>query len=60
MMVRMEHLRRLKFCSRGAREFCQQHGLDWSRLVREGLPVEEVAATGDAMALMLVEVAREQ
>jgi hypothetical protein len=57
-LVKLEHLRALKFCSRGSRAFCERHGLDWARLVREGLPVEQVMATGDAMAQMAAERAR--
>lgn len=58
LMVRMEHVRAAMQCSRGARRFFLRHGLDWSRFLREGLPVETIEATGDAMALKVREVAR--
>ena len=45
-------------CSRGARAFFQRHGLDWEKFRHEGLPAEVIEATGDAMALQVVEVAR--
>lgn len=58
MNIRMEHIRKAKMCSRGARDFFRRHDLDWSRFLAEGLPAEVFEATGDAMALRLVEVAR--
>lgn len=60
VIVRMHHVRAAKMCSRGARAFFERHGLDWARFLHEGLPVEEIAATNDAMALRVCEVARGQ
>lgn len=60
VIVRMEHIRRARMCSRGSRAFFERHGLDWQRFLREGIPASELAATGDAMALQVVEVARGQ
>lgn len=56
--VTMEHVRAARMCSRGARAFFERHGLDWQRFLAEGLPAEQIEATGDAMALKVVEVAR--
>lgn len=53
----MQHVRQARMCSRGARQFFERHGLDWSRFLREGIDAEAVRATGDAMALKVVEVA---
>lgn len=58
--VRMEHIRQARLCSRGARAFFERHGLDWRQFLREGIPASELAATGDALALRAVEVARGQ
>lgn len=58
ILVRMEHVRAAKMCSRGARAFFDRHGLDWNAFIREGIPVEQIEATGDAMALQVAEVAR--
>lgn len=58
IMVRMEHVRQARMCSHGAREFFKRHGLDWAAFLREGLPVEVIEATGDAMALQVAEAAR--
>lgn len=58
VIVRMEHVRAARMCSRGARAFFVRHNLDWQTFIKEGLPAEVIAATGDAMALQVVEVAR--
>lgn len=34
--------------------------MDWSKFLKEGLPESEFERTGDAMALQVVEVARER
>lgn len=58
VLVKMEHVREAKMCSRGARAFFERHGLDWNTFLSEGLPAEVIEATGDAMAQQVVEVAR--
>lgn len=56
--VTMRHIRKAKMCSRGTRVFFQRHGLDYTDFLRNGIDAEKLAATGDAMALKVVEVAR--
>lgn len=47
------------WCHKGARAFCRRHGLDWLRIVRDGgISAQELAATGDALALALIAHAR--
>lgn len=58
VLVKMEHIRAARMCSRGARTFFERHGLDWQKFLKDGLPAEALEATGDAMALQVVEVAR--
>lgn len=49
------------FCHRGARALCEHYGLDWAAIVRAGgIPARDLVATGDAMALALVEHARKE
>lgn len=55
--VRIQHARALGFCAAGCRRFFARHGLDWARFVRDGLPAEDLRATGDALASRLVEKA---
>lgn len=48
----------LNYCNPTSRVFFARHGLDWRRFVLEGLPAEDIEATGDAMAIALAAVAR--
>ena len=58
MIIRMRDIRAAKMCSRGARAWFVRHGLDWSEFITNGIDAELVLATGDAMAIRVVEVAR--
>lgn len=58
LLVNMRHVRQTKMCSRGARAFFERHNLDWQKFLEEGLPVEQIEATGDAMALEVAKVAK--
>ncbi|USL90025.1 hypothetical protein [Vibrio phage vB_VpaS_CHI] len=57
MVITIEHIRNVHFCSKGARYFCERHGLDWNEFIKNGLPEEVVLATGDHMAIEVVEAA---
>lgn len=49
------------FCHRGARDLCRRYDLDWDAIVRAGgIQASVLIATGDAMALHLVEHARQE
>lgn len=54
----MADVRAARMCSRGVRAFFDRHGLNWEQFLSEGIPVEQVEATGDFMALQVAEVAR--
>lgn len=66
MFVTLDHLHsvpgwgsRPGYCHRGARALCERYGLDWSAIVQAGgVDAEVLTATGDALALQLVEHAR--
>lgn len=58
MIITMRDVRAAKMCSRGARRFAIRHNLDWAAFVKNGIDASQLEATGDAMALRLVEVAR--
>lgn len=58
LIVVQRDMRALKYCSRGVREFFRLHNLDYSKFLQEGIPAEELLATGDSMAEAVVEVAR--
>lgn len=52
--------RHMRYCNSGARKFFHRHGLDWSDFIRHGVPAEKLTATGDSMALRLVEKVRQE
>lgn len=54
----MKHVRAVKICSSGARDFWKRHNLDWSDFLSNGISSDKLEATGDAQAFMVVEVAR--
>lgn len=58
LIVTMRDVRAAHGCRRGAQAFCERHGIDWMAFLRDGVDASVLIATGDAMALNLVEVAR--
>lgn len=58
VIVTMRHIRECKMCSSGTRTFFARHDMDWNKFLEEGLPEEDFIATGDAMAMQVVEAAR--
>lgn len=47
-----------RYCANGARRWFARMGLDWATFVRDGIEASALEATGDAMALKLVEYVR--
>lgn len=48
------------FCHRGARALCARYNIDWQTVVSEGgVSSSTLLATGDALAIRLVEHARQ-
>lgn len=60
MKITMRDVRGAGMCSKGARQFFKRHRLSWPEFLKAGVDVEKVEATGDAMALRVIEVARER
>lgn len=58
VIVTMRDVRAIQGCSRGARYFCERHGIDWPAFLANGVDAEVLDATGDAMALNLTAEAR--
>lgn len=60
--VYMRHMRHpsIAYCVPGLRDFFRRHGLAFGRFAREGIPAEELEATGDAMAVKVAQFAREE
>ncbi len=61
IMVTLKHVYAVNGCSMGALVFLKRHKLDYRRFFTGGgLPVEQIEATGDAMAIRVAEVARNE
>lgn len=66
MIVTVQHLRTIPFyrekpgfCLPKTREWFKRHGLDFRAFVRNGIPSEQLLATGDGMAIAMVEWAEQ-
>ena len=51
---------RVGYCAKMGRIFFARHGLDWSDFVRNGIAASALENTGDALALRVVEHARQE
>lgn len=60
VVVRIEHCRKLLYCSRGIRELLARYGFDYSDFLVNGVDAQALleASNYDAMVLAAVEVAR--
>lgn len=54
----MRHVRCANMCSGGAREFSKRYNLDWQKFLDDGVDSKILEATGDRMALLVVEAAK--
>lgn len=60
VIVKMSDVRAIHGCARGARYFCQTHGIDWTDFLENGVDAEVLEETGDHMALQLTAYARKR
>lgn len=58
MKIYMSDIRKANMCSRGTRAFFLARGWDFQAFLLNGLDEEHFINTGDAMALQVVEIAR--
>ena len=54
MRIYIKDLVELKYCIRGTKEFCKRYNLDFRKLVREGINVEEIKDINDAMLFNVI------
>lgn len=59
-VVRVEHLRSANMCIRGAKQWARYMGIDFDAFVRDGIVASKLEATGDALALRVVKIARDE
>ena len=55
MKIYMSDLRKAKMCARGSRAFFLSQGWDWTAFLENGIDIEIVEQTNDAMAQQVVE-----
>lgn len=60
MIVIYADLRACNFCSRGARDWFNRHNLNYLEFVQKGLSESVLAATGDALAMRVIEQAKKR
>ncbi len=58
LVITMRDVRAAGLCSHGARMFAKRYRLDWMDFLRFGIPATKLEATGDGLALKVLEVAR--
>ncbi len=51
-------IRAARLCFGGARPWFRRHGLDWQDFLANGITAERLEATGDALALRVIAIAR--
>ena len=56
--VTIGDVRAVGLCVNGSRTWFERHGLDFRAFLRDGCTADTLLATGDAMALRVVEHAR--
>jgi hypothetical protein len=59
-IVTIEDVRKAGHCVRGCRAWGEQHGFDFRAFLKNGLPESVVLATGDEMALDIVQRKQER
>ncbi len=60
MKITLVDVRALQYCNSGVREFCKKHGIDYSLFIKNGINANELQATNDAMAVALIEHAKQR
>lgn len=58
MKIYMSDIRKARMCASGTRAFFLRQGWDWQDFLKNGRDAQDFIDTNDAMALQVVEVAR--
>ena len=58
VIVRFEHVKQARMCSKGTRAFFISHNLDFQSFLKHGIRASELEKLNDAMANQAIEVAR--
>jgi hypothetical protein len=60
VIVRAGDIRRTGHCVAGIKDWCAANGIDFRTLVVDGVPIEALEATGDALAASVCQQLRAQ
>lgn len=60
LLIKPCHLRAAGYCNREPRKWFVKQGLSWTEFVTKGIPESVLVATGDPLALNVVEIARKE
>lgn len=60
MIVTIADVRAVMFCASGARRWFESYGFDFRKFLKDGMTVEELEATGDALAYRVTKYVKEK
>lgn len=52
--IYLSDVRKVSMCSKGARKFFERHSLSWSDFIKQGVDINTIKNTNDAMAEKVV------
>lgn len=59
MKVKLEHARRLHYCSSGIRQFCSKYNIDFRDFIRNGIDAKELEKLDDGLSNRMINLAKE-
>lgn len=59
-IVRHRHCRELGYCNRGLRQWCAREGIDWPDFLKNGISVDILKASQNAMAERAIALAERE
>lgn len=60
ILLRIHHIHKAGYCSRGAREWCKRHNVNYTDFILNGIAVERIEAVGDAFCIEVCKIARDE
>lgn len=58
--VTIKHVRKLGYCVSGVRAWCDQHGFDFRKLVREGYTIGEISHIDDHNVRRVIDIVKQE
>lgn len=60
ILLRIQHIHKGGYCSRGARAWAARHNINYTQFVLHGIDVEIIEKVGDAFAMHVCQIARDE